>query len=124
MAPEQIGLLGLGSMLFLLALRVPVAFAMALVGFVGYGAVSGITAAYKVVGMVPHTAIATYGFSVVPLFLIMGSFLSRAGLVADLFHMARLWVGNIPGGLVHATIVAGALFGVDSGSGFAGTRGV
>src|SRR4030042_1491065 len=106
MTPEQIGLLGLGRILRLLALRVPVAFAMALVGFVGYGAVSGITAAYKVVGMVPYTAIATYGFSVVPLSLIMGSFLSRAGLVADLFRMARVWVGNIPRGMGPATVVA------------------
>ncbi|MBI5969182.1 MAG: TRAP transporter large permease subunit [Deltaproteobacteria bacterium] len=121
MSPEQIGWLGLGGMLFLLALRVPVAFAMALVGFLGYAAVSGMTAAYKVVGMVPYTAIATYGFSVVPLFLIMGSFLSRAGLVSDLFQMARLWVGNIPGGLVHATIVAGSLFAAASGSGLAAT---
>ncbi len=121
MTPEQIGFIGLGSMLLLLALRVPVAFAMAVVGFLGYTAVSGITAAYKVVGIVPYTAIATYGFSVVPMFLLMGSFLSRAGLVSDLFQMARLWVGNIPGGLVHATIVAGSLFGAASGSGIAAT---
>lgn len=121
MTPEQIGLVGMGGMLLLLALRVPVAFAMALVGFLGYAAVSGVTAAYKVVGMVPYTAIATYGFSVVPLFLIMGSFLARAGLVSDLFCMARLWLGSIPGGLVHATIAAGALFGAASGSGLGST---
>ena len=121
MTPEQIGLIGLGTMILLLALRVPVAFAMAVVGFFGYTAVSGITAGYKVIGMVPYSAIATYGFSVVPLFLIMGSFLARAGLVSDLFRMARLWVGNIPGGLVHATIVAGSLFGAASGSGLAAT---
>lgn len=121
MSPEQIGLIGLGAMILLLALRVPVAFAMAVVGFFGYTAVSGITAGHKVIGMVPYSAIATYGFSVVPLFLIMGSFLSRAGLVSDLFRMAKLWVGNIPGGLVHATIVAGSLFGAASGSGLAAT---
>jgi tripartite ATP-independent transporter DctM subunit len=118
---EQIGLIGLGTMILLLALRVPVAFAMAVVGFLGYTAVSGITAGFKVIGMVPYSAIATYGFSVVPLFLIMGSFLSRAGLVSDLFRMAKLWVGNIPGGLVHATIVAGSLFAAASGSGLAAT---
>lgn len=121
MSPEQIGWIGLGGMVLLLILRVPVAFTMAFVGFLGYAAVSGWTAAFKVVGMVPYTAIATYGFSVVPLFLIMGSFLSRAGLVADLFYTARLWVGNIPGGLVHATIVAGSAFGAASGSGLAAT---
>ncbi len=121
MSPEQVGILGLGAMLLLLALRVPVAFSMALVGFLGYGLVSGWPAANKVAAMVPYTAIATYGFSVVPLFLIMGSFLSRAGLVSDLFRMARLWLGNIPGGLVHATIVAGSLFAAASGSGLAAT---
>jgi C4-dicarboxylate transporter DctM subunit len=121
MSPQEIGLIGLGSMLLLLALRVPVAFSMALVGILGYAAVSGLTAAFKVAGMVPYTCIATYGFSVVPLFLIMGAFLSRAGLVTDLFRTARLWVGNISGGLVHATIVAGSLFGAASGSGLAAT---
>jgi tripartite ATP-independent transporter DctM subunit len=83
--------------------------------------VSGFTPALKVVGMVPYAAVATYGFSVVPLFFIMGSFLSRSGYVTDLFTMARLWVGNIPGGLVHATIVAGSVFGAASGSGIACT---
>lgn len=121
MSPEQIGIVGMGAMLLLIALRVPVAFSMALVGFTGYGWVSGWPAAFKVAGMVPYSSIATYGFSVVPLFLIMGSFLSRAGLVSDLFRMARLWLGNIPGGLVHATIVAGSLFGAASGSGLAAT---
>ncbi len=121
MGPEQIGLIGVGAMILLLVLRVPVAFTMALVGFLGYAAVSGMTPAFKVAGMVPYNAIATYGFSVMPLFLIMGSFLSRAGLVRDLFRMARLWLGNIPGGLVHATIVAGSLFAAASGSGLAAT---
>lgn len=121
LSPEQTGLLGLLGMLLLLALRVPVAFAMGIGGFLGYAAISGWTAAFNVAGMVPYSAIATYGFSVVPLFLIMGSFLSRAGLVTDLFKMAKLWVGNIPGGLVHATIIAGALFGAASGSGLAAT---
>ena len=121
MSPETIGWIGLGVMLLLLLLRVPVAFAMALVGFFGYAAVSGWKPALKVVGMVPYTSIATYGFSVVPLFLIMGSFAARAGLVNDLFKMARLWVGRIPGGLVHATIVAGSAYAAASGSGIAAT---
>lgn len=121
MSPEAIGWIGLGAMLLLLALRVPVAFSMTLVGFLGYAAVSGWKPALKVIGMVPYTSIATYGFSVVPLFLIMGAFASRAGLVNDLFRMARLWVGGVPGGLVHATIVAGSAFAAASGSGLAAT---
>ena len=121
MDPETIGWIGLGAMLLLLLLRVPVAFAMALVGFFGYAAVSGWKPGLKMIGMVPYTSIATYGFSVIPLFLIMGSFAARAGLVNDLFRMARLWVGRIPGGLVHATIVAGSAYGAASGSGIAAT---
>lgn len=121
MDPQVIGWIGLSAMGVLLILRVPVAFAMAFVGFLGYWAVSGTTAALRMAGLVPYSAIATYGFSVVPLFLIMGSFLNRAGLVADLFNMARKWVGNIPGGLIHATIIAGSAFGAASGSGLAST---
>ena len=121
MPRELIGWIGLGVMFLLLVLRVPVAFSMAITGFFGYAVISGWVPALKVVGMVPYTSIATYGFSVVPLFLIMGAFASRAGLVDDLFKMARLWVGKIPGGLVHATIIAGSAFAAASGSGIAAT---
>jgi len=121
METETIGWIGLGAMLLLIILRVPVAYSMAAVGFVGYAAVSGLKPALNIIGLVPYSSIASYGFSVVPLFLLMGSFAAKAGLVEDLFKMARLWVGKIPGGLVHATIITGSAYGAASGSGIAAT---
>jgi C4-dicarboxylate transporter, DctM subunit len=121
METETIGWIGLGTMLLLIILRVPVAYSMAAVGFMGYAAVSGLKPALNIIGLVPYSSIATYGFSVVPLFLIMGAFAAKAGLVEDLFKMARLWVGKIPGGLVHATIIAGSAYAAASGSGIAAT---
>jgi len=118
---ELIGWMGMGAMVLLLLLRVPVAFVLAGIGFLGYAAVSGIEPALMVAGMVPYSTVAAYTWTVLPLFILMGHFASQAGFIGDLFQAGRLWLGRIPGGVVHATIAAGAAFGAASGSGIAAT---
>ena len=119
MGSEAIGWMGIGLTILLLLLRVPVAFVMGFVGLLGYGTVSGLVPALQVSGMVPYSSVATYSFSVIPLFIIMGHFAHHAGFVTDLFRTTRLWLGRTSGGLIHATIVAGAAFGAACGSGLA-----
>ena len=121
LAPEAIGILGIIVLLVLLLLRIPVAFVLALVGFVGYWLIVGPEAALKIVSMVPYSTMANYTFSVVPLFLLMGYFAYSAGFATDMFKTGRIWLGHIPGGLGHATILGGAAFGAVSGSGIAST---
>ena len=121
LSPETIGWIGIGVLLILLLIRVPVAFCLSVVGIAGYWIIAGPEAALKITGIVPFSSMANYTFSVVPLFLLMGYFAFHAGLATDLFKTGRNWLGHVPGGLGQATIMGGAAFGAVSGSGIAAT---
>jgi C4-dicarboxylate transporter DctM subunit len=112
-------LLGFGAIFLLALMRVPLAFAMGLVGFVGLGLMRGWPAtAASAVQVVYETGFA-YTLSVVPLFILMGNFVARAGLAQELFRAAYAFVGHVRGGLAHATVLACAGFGAICGSSIA-----
>lgn len=119
MEPHLIGWLSIGALILLLAMRVPVAFALATLGFLSYYALTGKGPAYFIAGTVPYGRTAIYTFTVIPLFIIMGHFAFHAGFVKDIFNTALKWVGNWPGGLVQATVIGSAAFGAACGSGIA-----
>jgi tripartite ATP-independent transporter DctM subunit len=119
MDPQLMGWIGIGLLFLLLLMRTPVAFALGAVGVIGFWVVSGTGPAMKIAGMVPYSTVATYNFSVMPLFIIMGYFVYHSGFTTDIYRSARFWIGRIPGGLAHATVIAGAAFGAASGSSFA-----
>ncbi|MEW6664550.1 MAG: TRAP transporter large permease [Thermodesulfobacteriota bacterium] len=116
MDSSTVGALGLIVMLGLMALGMPIAFAMALVGAGGYVWLAGLKAGLSLLGMVPFSTAFTYTFSVIPLFILMGQFAFHAGLVTDLYRTANVWLGRLPGGLAMATIGASAGFAAVSGS--------
>jgi len=99
-----------------MALEVPIAFAMALVGFCGFTVISGFEPAVNMVGLVPYTTAASYIFSVLPLFLLMGEFSSVSGLMRDAYRTINRWLGHLPGGLAMATIGGCAGFAAVCGS--------
>jgi len=104
---------------FLLALMfggVPIAFAMTLAGFVGFGFVVGWQPALHMMSQVVHDSTLSYTFSVLPLFILMGNFVARSRLAADLFVAADAWVGHRRGGLAEATIWACGGFAAVCGS--------
>jgi len=117
----MIGWIGIIFLLILMFARVPVAFVFTIVGFIGYWLVNDLKPALNVAGTTLFSSIGSYSFAVVPLFLLMGFFASNAGIVSNLYDTAKKWIGHIPGGLAHATILGGAAFGAASGSGFAST---
>lgn len=119
MSSQTIGVLGIVAFLILLLGGIPVGAAMAIVGFFGYWAISGMSPALNIAGMIPYSSIAFYGLTVVPLFILMGHFAYYAGFPTDAFNAARKWVGGLKGGLVQATILGSALFGAACGSGMA-----
>lgn len=121
LSAEVIGWLGIITLLVLLFARIPIAYVLALVGFVGYVLANGLEPAMNAIGLTYYSSIASYGFSVVPLFLLMGYFIYHSGVITELFAVARKWIGHIPGGLALATILGGAGFGAVSGSGIAST---
>lgn len=112
-------LLGFVAIFALALLRVPLAFAMALVGVVGVGVTRGWAPAFaSAVQVVQETGFA-YTLSVIPLFVLMGNFVARAGLAHELFHAAYAFIGHRRGGLAHATVAACAGFGAICGSSIA-----
>jgi len=112
-------LLGFGAIFILAFLRVPLAFAMALVGVVGMGLTRSWPAALYSTSQVVYETGFAYTLSVIPLFILMGNFVARAGLAHELFRAAYVFIGHLRGGLAHATIAACAGFGAICGSSIA-----
>ena len=110
------GLLGLVVLLALMMIRVPVGFAMAMVGFAGVAMVKGPGAAMGVLKSVPHSTVASYGMSVVPLFIFMGELAFHGGMTTTLYAGAYKLIGRLRGGLSMATIAASGVFSAISGS--------
>lgn len=112
-------LIGFGAIFVLALLRVPLAFAMGLVGFVGLGVLRGWPPTMSNMAQVVYDTGFAYTLSVVPLFILMGNFVARAGLANELFRAAYTFVGHVRGGLAHATVIACAGFGAICGSSIA-----
>ncbi|MFQ5566405.1 MAG: TRAP transporter large permease [Paracoccaceae bacterium] len=119
MSPQEIGFLGIAVLLVLLALGCPVGIAMILVGFAGFAAIIGLGPALNVLETGAFETAANYSFTLVPLFLLMGSLVSRAGLSRDLFLAARRFTQGWNGGLAVAGVTASAAFSAVSGSSLA-----
>jgi tripartite ATP-independent transporter DctM subunit len=92
---------------------------MGLVGVVGIGLTRGWAPALASTAQVVHETGFAYTLSVIPLFILMGNFVARAGLAHELFHAAYVFIGHLRGGLAHATIAACAGFGAICGSSIA-----
>lgn len=112
-------ILGFLAIFVLALLRMPLAFAMALVGVVGIGLSRGWLPAMASTAQVVQDTGFAYTLSVIPLFILMGNFVARAGLANELFHAAYTFIGHRKGGLAHATIAACAGFGAICGSSIA-----
>jgi tripartite ATP-independent transporter DctM subunit len=109
-------LLGFAAIFVLALLRIPLAFAMGLVGFIGVGWLRGWDVSAASAAQVIYDTGFAYTLSVVPLFILMGNFVARAGLAHELFRAAYTFIGHVRGGLAHATILACAGFGAICGS--------
>jgi tripartite ATP-independent transporter DctM subunit len=116
MDPLTMGLLGLGAIFVLILLGMRIAFATALVGFVGLWVMKDMSVAGKVVGFLCHGIVAHYSLSVIPLFIIMGYYAFYAGLTDDIFFTARQWIGHLPGGIAIATVFGCAGFAACTGA--------
>jgi tripartite ATP-independent transporter DctM subunit len=111
--------IGFVAVFVLALLRMPLAFAMGIVGFAGMGVARGWDPAMASVAQVVYETGFAYTLSVIPLFILMGNFVARAGLANELFEAAYAFIGHRRGGLAHATIVACAGFGAICGSSIA-----
>ena len=115
MSSEIIGLIGVGLLLLSLTTGMPVGLAASLIGFLGIWYLVGLNPALGTIGLVPYSKAASYEFTVLPLFIIMGFFAFNAGLATKAFETGKRWMGHLPGGLAMATIGACAAFGACCG---------
>ncbi len=100
----------------LMLLRVPVGMAMGLVGVVGYSLIAGSGPALKLVGQTSMRTVTDYTFGVIPMFMLMGAFVSVSGVSRELFRAANACVGHLRGGLGMATVMACGGFAAICGS--------
>jgi tripartite ATP-independent transporter DctM subunit len=112
-------LVGFAFIFALAIIRVPLAFAMGLVGFGGIAFTRGLAPALASTAQVVYETGFAYTLSVIPLFILMGNFVARAGLAHELFQAAYAFIGHLRGGLAHATVAACAGFGAICGSSIA-----
>ncbi|MGQ7249469.1 TRAP transporter large permease [Halomonas sp. V046] len=119
MATETIGAIGLGLLLVLMVLRVPVALSMLLVGVGGFSQVIGWEAAVSMLKSVPVEVLSNYSFSAVPMFILMGVLAAHSGMAGKLFQSARVICGGWKGGLAIAAIGSCGIFSAISGSSLA-----
>jgi len=109
-------LIGLAAVLILAIARVPLGFAMAIVGASGFAVLRGPTAALETVGQLILDFSMSYTFAILPMFVLMGAFVHRSGLSEDLYDTSHAWLGHFRGGLSMATVAASAGFGAVCGS--------
>jgi C4-dicarboxylate transporter DctM subunit len=112
-------LLGFAAFLALAFLRVPMAFAMGIVGFFGFGYKVNFSAAASMIAQTTYETGLSYTLSVIPLFILMGNFVVRARMSEELYHAAYTFLGHRRGGLAMSTIVASGGFGSICGSSIA-----
>lgn len=115
----QIGVLGLVVLVALIVIRLPIAYAMLLVGIGGISILSGPTIILYQLKDLAFGKFANYDLSVLPMFLLMGYVASQVGLSRDLFRAANAWFGWMRGGVAMAAMAACAGFGAVCGSSLA-----
>ncbi len=117
MEPSSIGLLGIAALIISIFLfNIPVAFAMAIVGFAGFALVVTPAAAMSTVGNELWRIFSSYGLAVIPFFIFMGNICFYAGVSQKIYRTAHTWIGHVRGGIAMATIMACAGFASICGS--------
>jgi C4-dicarboxylate transporter, DctM subunit len=116
MSPALIGTIGILVMLFLFITRMPVAYVMALVGFLGFSVMISPTGGLNVLSRSIYEAFSSYGLTTIPLFILMGQFAFNSGIGRRMYDTAFKFLGSTRGGLAMATVAACTAFGAVCGS--------
>jgi len=116
MSEVAIGITGLSIVLVMFLTGIELAFAMALVGFVGFSYLVSFSAGMNLLAKDFFDTFTSYGFTVIPLFVLMGQIAFNAGIAKRLFNSAYKFIGHIPGGLAMATVAGATVFKAICGS--------
>jgi len=116
MGQTEVGLIGIAVVLVILIMGVHVGFGLILIGFIGYGIIGGFQGAIANLAILPFDRLNDYHFAVLPLFLLMGSFVANSGIGREAYEMARSWLVHLKGGLGMATVFACAMIAACAGT--------
>jgi len=116
MDPVNVGIAGIVLLILLFLIRMPVAFAMAFVGFLGFSYLSSFKAGYKLLARDIFEQFSNFPLSAIPMFILMGAFAFASGIGKRLYDAAYTVLGNLRGGLTIATVVASGFFAAICGS--------
>lgn len=116
MAPAVTGVLGIAILILLFLCRVPVAFAMGIMGFVGFSWLTSLNAGMEMIAIDMFQVFSSYNLTVVPMFVFMGCIAFRIGMSKRIFDASYVILGNMRGGLTIASILGSAAFSAICGS--------
>lgn len=116
MNPVIVGMLGIGVLFLFLLVGIPIAFSLMLVGFLGTAFLTSINAALPMVARTVYETASQYSYTIIPLFIVMGSYAEISGISSNLYNTFDKWLRRLPGGLGMATIASIAGFSAISGS--------
>lgn len=116
MNPTVIGIFGIALMVAIFMTRMPVAYVMALVGFVGFTLLVSLQGGLALLSRNIYESFSSYGLTTIPLFILMGQFAFNSGISRRLYDTAYKFMGNTHGGLAMATVAACTAFGAVCGS--------
>lgn len=116
MSLVTLALIGLIILFILMFLRLPISFAMFIVGFMGLLIAASPRAAYSVLTADLWNQFSSYTMSVIPLYILMGEIVFRTGVTESLFKAAYKWVGSLKGGMAATVVLASAGFAAICGS--------
>jgi tripartite ATP-independent transporter DctM subunit len=114
-----VGIVGCAAVLVLMLIRVPIAVSLGAVAVAGFAYLAGPGPAFGILIDSPIRTVTNFNFSVIPMFILMGAFVSASGMSRELFRAANAWVGHLPGGTAIATIFACGGFAAINGSSIA-----
>jgi len=116
MSEVMLGIVGLSVVLFLFLTGIELGFAMAIVGFLGFSYITSFKAGLNLLAKDIFDVFANYGFTVIPLFVLMGQVAFNAGIARRLYDSAYKFIGHVPGGLAMATVGGATAFKAICGS--------
>lgn len=119
MSSSLIGFICIAGMLVMIAVRMPIALAMAATGFIGFSSIVAFQPAMAILESGPFETLSNYSFSPIPMFILMGVFASKARMSQELFEGARTLFGSWRGGMALAGVTSCGIFSAISGSSMA-----
>ena len=107
---------GIGMVIVFILLRIPVAIALGVTGILGMWIMFGWETMFESFKIYPYMKVASWELLPVPLFILMGYFAAAGGVTSAAYRTAYKWLGRLPGGLAHASVVSCGLFAAACGS--------